>query len=1049
MGHGVDSPEKYPNKNINIECRKVVSGTLYFVVKIPKKPGGKRMSDKMRPIPFEKMLLWITTELKEKGSVFGIHKSKFYYNKSGKFISMFGEKLASPIGPAAGPNSQLTQNIVAAYLTGCRFIELKTVQKLDGEDLPVSKPCIYAQDECYNVEWSTELRIPDAFNEYVKAWFLLHVLMKELEMSSERDFMFNMSVGYDLDGIKTPKIDAFIEGMRNGAGTKIWQECMDVLSRHMDLFSNFTKLDLEKISPVICPSITLSTLHGCPPQEIERIANYFLKEKSLHTFIKMNPTLLGEKFVRDTFNEMGYDYLSLNGHHFINDLQYGDGVAMLKRLKTVAKELNLEIGVKLTNTLPVKIVNGELPGEEMYMSGRSLYPLTITLASKLAKEFDGDLQISYSGGADFFNVDKILEAGIQPITVATTILKPGGYERLTQMAQKIEGQLSGAFAGINVAMAEKMASDALKDRHHRKELRPVESRKLTSQLGLYDCFIAPCSVGCPINQQIPEYVALVGEKKYDAAFSIIAIDNASPAITGTICDHQCQYKCTRLDYDESVLIRDMKKIAVINAQDKFTKAIKPAKILSKKKAVVIGAGPGGLAAALFLRRNGMEVTVKEKREKPYGIVQYVIPEFRIPAEMINKDFEMVKAQGVKFEFGVNENLDIDKLKSEYDYVVLAIGAWKPGQLKLTEGGDKAINAITFLGDYKANNGKVTLGKHVCVVGGGDIAMDTARAAKRAPGVETVSIVYRRTKKYMPADHEEIEAAINDGVIFRELLAPSAIKGGKLLCEEMALGDRDASGRRSPVATGKTITLDADAVIVAVGERVEGDVLSKLGIVLDTKGFPEVSKTLETNLSNVYVGGDVKKGPATIVKAIADGKVIAKAILTKEDIIADFDKAILVMDEETLYSKKGILKDPIHSEKESERCLACGNICEICVDVCPNRANMFIQVKGEFALSHQIIHLDGMCNECGNCGIFCPHTGNPYKDKITVFWSMEDFEDSVNKGFLVSDIEKGTCVVRNEEGNVVNYTIGEDNVVTKEMASMIESLVTNYPYMLSN
>ena len=278
------------------------------------------MSDKMRPIAFEKMILWVTEELKEKNSIFGIHKSKFYNNKSGNYIELFGEKLASPIGPAAGPNSQLTQNIVAAYLTGCRFIELKTVQKLDGEDLPVSKPCILAQDEGYNVEWSTELRVQDAYNEYIKAWFLLHVLMKELGLSEKRDFMFNMSVGYDLGGIKSPKMDAYIEGMRNASKTEIWNECREALLSNMHLFSHFTREDLDKVSPVVCPSITLSTLHGCPPQEIERISNYFLTEKNLHTFVKMNPTLLGEKFVRETLDAMGYEYIALNGHHFKNDL---------------------------------------------------------------------------------------------------------------------------------------------------------------------------------------------------------------------------------------------------------------------------------------------------------------------------------------------------------------------------------------------------------------------------------------------------------------------------------------------------------------------------------------------------------------------------------------------------------------------------------------------------------------------------------------------------------------------------------------------------------
>lgn len=1005
------------------------------------------MSDKMRLIPFDKMVLWVTKELKEKGSIFGIHQDKFYNNKSGTSIEMFGEKLSTPLGPAAGPNSQLAQNIVASYLTGSRFIELKTVQIIDGEDLPVSKPCIFAEDECYNVEWSTELRVPDAFDEYLKAWFMLHVIMKELNLSADRDFMFNMSVGYDLAGIKSPKIDAYIEGMRNASNTKIWKECMEILKANMHLFNNFKEEDLEKISPVVCSSITLSTLHGCPPQEIERIANYLLKEKHLHTFIKMNPTLLGEEFVKNTFDQMGYDYVTLNPHHFIHDLQYGDAVEMLKRLKAVAADEKLEIGVKLTNTLPTKILNNELPGEEMYMSGRSLFPLSITLASKLAKEFNGDLQISYSGGIDFFNVDRALETGIQPLTFATTILKPGGYERITQMAKKIESELKGAFKGLNVEKLENLAASALTDKYHIKELRPVGSRKIKRELPLYDCFIAPCTIGCPINQQIPQYIALVGQKKYDEAFDVIVNDNASPAITGSICNHECQFKCTRLDYDESVLIRNMKKIAVENAQDKYITEIQPSKLKSSKKVAVIGAGPAGLAAALFLRRNGVDVTVMDKKDRAYGTVEYVIPEFRISSEMIKRDYELVKAQGVNFKFGIDENFNVEALKKEYDYVVVAIGAWKPGKLSLEEGADKTVNAITFLEDYKKKKGEVSIGKHVCIIGGGNVAMDAARAAKRAPGVETVSIVYRRTKKYMPADHEEIELAANEGILFRELLAPKALKNGKLICDEMKLGDRDASGRRSPVATGNSLELAADTVIVAVGEQIDKELLMKNGIELDAKGFPKAGNSCETNIPNVYIAGDVRKGPATIVKGVADGKAVAKDILSKEGLAADFVKKPVALDENIIYSRKGMLKEPSYVEKEAGRCLNCDTICEICVDVCPNRANAVVKVDGDFLSTHQIVHFDGMCNECGNCGVFCPYSDNPYKDKVTVFWTEEDFEDSTNKGFLVKDIEKGLCKVRCEDGSVVDYKIGEMNVVSKEMAAMIKSCVDKYSYML--
>ncbi|CUU47469.1 putative selenate reductase subunit YgfK [Clostridium beijerinckii] len=1005
------------------------------------------MSDKMQRIPFEKMLTWITRELKEKESIFGVHKDKFYYNETGKSITLFNEKLSSPIGPAAGPNSQLTQNIVCAYLTGSRFIELKTVQVIDGEDITVSKPCINAQDEGYNVEWSTELKVSEAFDEYVKAWFLLHVLMKELKFANERDFMFNMSVGYDLKGIKSSKIDTYIKGMQDASSTKIWTECQETLLSHIDMFSEFTKEDLEKISPNICSSITISTLHGCPANEIESIASYFLEEKKLNTYIKMNPTLLGEKFVKETLTAMGYDYIVLNGHHFTNDLQYSDGVAMLKRLKAVANNLNLEIGVKLTNTLPAKIINNELPGEEMYMSGRALFPLSISLASKLAKEFNGDLQISYSGGADFFNIDKILSTGISPITFATSILKPGGYERITQMAKKVEKQLNGKISGINVEILEGIVKETINDKHYRKELRLVNSRKLNSNLQFYDCAVAPCSVGCPINQQIPQYTALVGQKKYDEAFSIIAIDNALPAITSTICNHKCQTKCTRIDYDESVSIRDLKQIAVLNAQDKFIESIESTDIRTGKKVVIIGAGPAGLSLALFLRRNGVDVTVRDRKESALGVVEHVIPEFRISSEMIKKDLEMVKKQGVKFQFCVDENINLKELKKEYDYVVLAIGAWKPGKISLIDCDNKAINAISFLEKYKKQKGNIALGKKVCVIGGGDVAMDAARSAKRVSGVEEVSIIYRRTKKYMPADNEEIELAISEGILLKELLTPISINDGKLTCEKMILGDRDASLRRGSVGTGEITTLDADTVIIAAGEKIDSNLLRQNEINLDSNEFPIVNEKLETNIANVYAIGDLKKGPSTIVNAIADAKTVTKDILAKEGLSSDFKQKGYCTDEKILYGRKGILGDSKSCEEEADRCLGCKNICELCVDVCPNRANVMINVNSDFVSNHQIIHLDGMCNECGNCGIFCPHKGNPYKDKITVFWSKEDFENSDNKGFFIENLEKGICLVRTEESDIISYTASQQSAVSKEMASLIQTCIDKYDYIL--
>ena len=344
------------------------------------------MNDRMTPIPFPKLMEWI---LIEKEHVFGI--KQIFKTASHKYLNLFNEKLEIPCGPAAGPHTQLAQNIIAAYLAGARFFELKTVQTLDGEDLPVDKPCIRAEDECYNVEWSTELTVPEALEEYIKAWFALKLMSKEFDLGDPNGFIFNMSVGYDLEGIRSTKINAFIEGLKDASSTPIWHACIEWAKSHLQAFQSIDEAYLLGISSHISSSVTLSTLHGCPPDEIERIATYLLKEKGLHTYIKCNPTLLGYDFTRTILNQMGYDYLIFDTHHFEHDLQFDQAVPMLERLIALSNKLSLTFGVKLTNTFPVQITRSELPGKEMYMSGRALFPLTLSLAYKLAHTFKGNL----------------------------------------------------------------------------------------------------------------------------------------------------------------------------------------------------------------------------------------------------------------------------------------------------------------------------------------------------------------------------------------------------------------------------------------------------------------------------------------------------------------------------------------------------------------------------------------------------------------------------------------------------------------------------------
>lgn len=996
------------------------------------------MSEVMTPMSFEQLVEWVLQEKKKRGTVFGQHHA---YRADGTHNrTMFGRTLETPIGPAAGPHTQMTQNIVAAYYAGSRFFELKTVQIMDGEELAacINRPCIKADDEGYNCEWSTELTVPQAMEEYIKAWFLLKVIAKEFGLGDMNGFQFNVSVGYDLAGIQSPKVDTFLNSMKHAEDTEIFKHCKAYLLEHADWFEHVTTEDIEQIPPEICNSVTLSTLHGCPPQEIERIAMYLLTEKGFHTFVKCNPTLLGYEFARKTMDEMGYDYIQFGDFHFKDDLQYEDAVPMLTRLMNTAKERNLEFGVKITNTFPVDVKQNELPSEEMYMSGKSLYPLSISLAAKLAKEFDGRLRISYSGGADYYNIERIVDAGIWPVTVATTLLKPGGYQRLTQMAKLLDKE-NAPFEKVDAESAGKLAEEAVKDPHHVKAMKPLPSRKMKKEVPLMDCFVAPCKEGCPIHQDITTYLQLVGEEKYEEAMEVITEKNPLPFITGTICAHNCMSKCTRNFYETPVHIREMKLKAAENGYEALLEKLPVPAVTKAGKAAVIGGGPAGMAAAYFLRKGGMEVTLFEAKESLGGVVRHVIPPFRISEDAIEKDAEILRKMQV--DIHCNTKLEsLEELKKQgYTKIVLAVGAPVQGSLKLESGMPK--NALEFLAEFKQTDGKVSLGKHVVVIGGGNTAMDTARAAKRNAGVEHVYLIYRRTRRYMPADEEELVMALEDGVEFKELLSPVKLENGQLFCKVMQLSDYDVSGRRGVTETGETVWVPADTVIAAVGEKVPTDWYQANGLAVSEKGRLYVDeKTLKTSDDNVYAAGDGLYGPATVVEVIRDGRKVAEAI-AGEVLACDFDK---LAEEEKVYAKRGVLKEEQKETKEAGRCLGCSTICENCVEVCPNRANIAIQVPG--MEKHQIIHVDYLCNECGNCKSFCPYSSAPYLDKFTLFETEADMENSKNQGFAVLDQETRRCKVR-FFGKTFIWEPEKPAALPDGLGRMIETVCRDYSYLI--
>ena len=983
------------------------------------------MSELMIPIPFKELMNWIMTEYRQEGSVFGVHRP---YVAGEKSLPIFGgEKIETPFGPAAGPNTQLAQNIIAGYFAGARFFELKTVQKVDGADLAtcISRPCILAEDECYNCEWSTELYVQQAYEEYVKAWCACHILSRVCGLGQPDGFVFNMSVGYDLEGIKGPKIDKYLNEMMDASGTPIFQECIQVLR---EMFPGEEDL-IAAIPARISNSVTVSTLHGCPPDEIERIASYLITEKGLHTFVKCNPTLLGYQSARDILDGMGYDYIAFGEKHFNEDLQYADAIPMFRRLLALAGERGLEFGLKLSNTFPVDVKQGELPSEEMYMAGKSLFPLTIEMARRVSKEFDGRLRLSYSGGADFFNIDKLFQCGIWPITMATTELKPGGYQRFTQIGEKLEALAFHPFTQVDVNKVEALALAIREDKYHVKAVKPLPRRKLYSKVPLVDCFTAPCKGGCPIGQDIPEYIELCRQGDYAAALKVILEKNPLPFITGTICAHHCMDKCTRTFYDRSVQIRDTKLVAAERGYSKVMAQLKtPTPVYDGKKVAVIGGGPTGMAAAYFCARAGVPTTLFEREAALGGVVRYVIPDFRISDEAIERDAALMRKMGVEVLLSTPAP-SVEELKRQgYTHILFAVGAWKPGKLDIP-GNVKPV--IAWMREVKAGK-REALG-HVAVVGGGNTAMDAARLALRA-GAESSTLVYRRTKKYMPADAEELELAMADGVKFLELVSPVEQKDGKLLCRKMKLGEPDASGRRSPVDTGETVELPCDTVISAVGERVDDDELAAYGIHVGEKGRPSFA----TNLPGVYTAGDVFRGPATVVEGIADAAAFAEEVVGHAHEAAIPEKAI--PSRESCIAKKGVLCES--AKREGDRCLACNTVCQVCADVCPNRANVVIALPDG---RRQILHVDRMCNECGNCAVFCPYDSAPYKEKFTLFHDRAGFDESPdNQGFLPLGDSK---VLVRLDGKVEEIDLDETNDLPAQIDIFIYTVLTKYRYLI--
>ncbi len=997
------------------------------------------------------LLSWVLRDYRENGEIFGITKELFFEPKATDpfRLERYGRTLESPLGIAAGPHTQLAQNIVAGYLCGARYIELKTIQVLD--DLEVTKPCIDMRDEGYNCEWSQELRLDESFNEYLNAFILLHILRDLFGWegdSNDPGFIFNMSAGYNLEGILSPPVQRFFDRM-----TDCSRELQEKVDRIAHLYPRVRDLD---IPTRISDNITVSTMHGCPPDEVEKIGRYFIEKRGFHTTIKLNPTLLGPERLREILNDrLGYE-TEVPDEAFGHDLAYDDGVALIENLTAAARERGVTFSLKLTNTLETANTHQNLPKNEamVYMSGRALHPISIHLAHRLQERFEGTLDISFSAGVNCFNVAEVLACGLRPVTVCSDLLKPGGYGRLSQYLEILREKMAEAGADSldtwitrragtdNTAAArllnlERYAAEVVEGDLYRKEAFPYRGIKTDRPLTRFDCAGAPCTTACAADQDIPRYVHEAREGRFDDAFRTILATNPFPAVQGRVCTHLCQYQCTRMNYDRPVRIREIKR-AVAEATGGMPLSPLPPR---GKRVAVIGAGPSGLTCAFFLALEGYSVDLYEAETTPGGLAARAIPAFRLDAKSLKEDIDRILSLGVTLHAGTRvDRARFEEIRDTHEAVYVAVGAQEAVTLDLP-GMDApgVFDQLTFLRAVREGR-SVELGRKVVVIGGGNAAMDVARTARRlVGGAGEVTILYRRTRREMPADADEIREALEEGVRLVELAAPERVlvENGRVTGIEaarMRLGEPDDSGRRRPIKVeGQTLALPADSVIVAVGQRTRADFLPEGGLKADLA-------TYRTSLEGVFAGGDALRGAASLVEAIGDGRKAARAIVCalgaepsagwipvynrRPDITAlriqqarrEFGPSVdhrppgERLDFEL--STRGFTQD--QARTEAARCFQCDLYCGICVTVCPNRANVALTVTpvtypllhlardaGETRVSRvgtgavtqpvQVVNIADFCNECGNCETFCPTAGAPYRDKVKVHLSRESFE----------------------------------------------------------
>jgi NADPH-dependent glutamate synthase beta subunit-like oxidoreductase len=495
----------------------------------------------------------------------------------------------------------------------------------------------------------------------------------------------------------------------------------------------------------------------------------------------------------------------------------------------------------------------------------------------------------------------------------------------------------------------------------------------------------PCNNACPAGENIQNWLYIAEDGSYEAAWRALILENPFPAIMGRVCYHPCENVCNRAQLDEAVGINSVERFLGDHAIEKGW-SISPPAVESGFKVLIIGAGPAGLSAAYHLRRMGHNVTVRDATHAPGGMMRYGIPKYRLPREVLDAEINRIKDMGVVFEMNTRVDDVHEALNEGFDAVFLAIGAQlsKRAYIPASEAA-RILDAIKVLHDVEDGN-QPLLGRKVVVYGGGNTAMDVARTAKRL-GAEEAIIVYRRTRDKAPANDEEITEALEEGILVKWLSTVNHVDEKSMQIEKMAL---DADGFPQP--TGEFETLEADSLILALGQEVDFSLLGN-SADLDTKdGVMPVDATMMTTHPGIFAGGDMIPAERTVTTGVGHGKKAARNIdawlrktvyekLDNKDLVTyeqlntwyytDAPHVVRERLEATRRAKdfsevvKGL--DESNALYEARRCMSCGNCfeCDNCFGVCPDNAIIKLGPGKGFE-----INLD-YCKGCGICVSECP------------------------------------------------------------------------------